>query len=189
MLLWSAVGHLWAAHGWAFSHAWGLGWEKKANSALSLIVQQAGLSLFSWQRQGSNRTEVGKTSWGLELAHCYFSKPLCKGFNWGHLCNKSTVQQFCSTCFICIKAFHSHNTSVRWALLVAPLYRWRHWGTDGLSKFVQSGVSAKGLCVTMRRVCNTVLLWGGADTKAMEGDGTGYTALNAQLCSSSRWSF
>ena len=40
----------------------------------SSVFQQFGLSLFSWQKQGSDKTEVGKTSWGPERAHCDFSQ-------------------------------------------------------------------------------------------------------------------
>lgn len=64
MLLRTVMGHLWADHGRAFSHAWGLSWEEKVKSALSLSTSI--MSLFSWQKQGSDKREVGKTSWGPE---------------------------------------------------------------------------------------------------------------------------
>lgn len=58
-------------------------------------------------------------------------------------CRKDNAINLQSNCSIYMKVANPHNTSMKWKLLVALLYRWGHRGTDELSKFAQSGTTVK----------------------------------------------
>lgn len=59
MLLRTVMGHLWADHGRAFSHAWGLSWEEKVKSALSLLTS----SRLAWACSHGRSRALTKEKW------------------------------------------------------------------------------------------------------------------------------
>lgn len=59
MLLRTVMGHLWADHGRAFSHAWDLSWEGKVKSALSLLTS----SRLAWACSHGRSRALTKEKW------------------------------------------------------------------------------------------------------------------------------